>query len=511
MKINISTIRPQLSETGRKYPLEIIAILFFSALWFMQAAGSLPAVFSMEFLISYPFCLAVIYSMNILSAKTGNKIPYFLSILSLPLFWFLRGETHEYLILSFCSILLMMIVNGNKDNDKFVVSNYRMLGNIVAAGLLTGILFGVVMIITASVDAIFGIYVNYQKVSSYAADTSFLLLAPLMFLLMENRRDFIIPLPSGWFVNVLVNYILSPALLVYTLILYVYFVKIIVQWSLPEGVVSTVSICFIISCILINSIQFLLKRRYYNWFYRNLTLWCAPAVIMLWVGTIYRINEYGFTVDRVYLLWAACILAASVVSLLFKKLGRYKYMSVLTFATALIITFIPGIKAEDIERRSQANRERDGRTDHAVVESAAEYVSMYEDLVEIDISGYDKLINIHYYKDDMRYYSDRDNDSLKIFDPYDNLVFVDSYESIAEKLFRSAGIENPDDIPADSLRSRGIEFMTLDAGSLKLVFQSLGWDKDKDGYTLDNISVAYILTREDSPFPFDCMIIPLSE
>ena len=66
--------------------------------------------------------------------------------------------------------------------------------------------------------------------------------------------------------DVLLNYVLSPALLIYAVILYLYFVKVAVLWSLPKGAVAYIVVSFISATFILKSCQPFLERRYYEWF-----------------------------------------------------------------------------------------------------------------------------------------------------------------------------------------------------------------------------------------------------
>lgn len=112
--------------------------------------------------------------------------------------------------------------------------------------------------------------------------------------------------------DVLLNYVLSPALLIYAVILYLYFVKVAVLWSLPKGAVAYIVVSFISATFILKSCQPFLERRYYDWFYRYSGWAVLPALVMYWVGTFYRINQYGYTEARVYLVVVGAILTGTV-------------------------------------------------------------------------------------------------------------------------------------------------------------------------------------------------------
>ena len=104
----------------------------------------------------------------------------------------------------------------------------------------------------------------------------------------ERRERSWLPFKSKLF-DVLLNYVLSPALLIYAVILYLYFIKIAVLWSLPKGAVASIVVSFTAAAFILKGCQVFLTRRYYDWFYDHASLAVFPALVMFWIGTLYRI------------------------------------------------------------------------------------------------------------------------------------------------------------------------------------------------------------------------------
>ena len=67
------------------------------------------------------------------------------------------------------------------------------------------------------------------------------------------------------------DFILSPSIIIYTVILYIYFIQIACQWELPKGGVAYMVMAFVIVSLLGILLQNLLQKHYYNWFYQYFT------------------------------------------------------------------------------------------------------------------------------------------------------------------------------------------------------------------------------------------------
>ena len=143
--------------------------------------------------------------------------------------------------------------------------------------------------------------------------------------------------------EVLVKYILIPLVILYLIILYAYSLKIVINWNLPKGWVSylVVALSFLgfIIQMLINPIQKTIDsrpiKRFYPWFYYLL----LPLIALLFVAIFRRINEYGFTENRYFVLVLAIWILGMTIYMLFSKYKKIKFFPQSLALLALIISF----------------------------------------------------------------------------------------------------------------------------------------------------------------------------
>jgi uncharacterized membrane protein len=156
--------------------------------------------------------------------------------------------------------------------------------------------------------------------------------------------------------RLILNFILSPAVIIYTIILYTYFIKIVFEWDLPKGGVAWMVMGFITAALIGRVAQSILSQRYYDWFYSRFTLIAIPPLIMYWIGSIYRIRLYSFTESRFYLMVAGVLMTLFVLMLWKERTRRYQLMALIFGAAIILFTYIPGISAKSIGLSCQKQR-----------------------------------------------------------------------------------------------------------------------------------------------------------
>jgi hypothetical protein len=155
------------------------------------------------------------------------------------------------------------------------------------------------------------------------------------------------------------QWILSPLVVIYLTILYVYFAKIIFQQSLPKGWVSIWILLFSI----IGLLNWLLARPFVSsesnqWGVtsRRFFLYLLPLTGLLWWAILYRLLEYGTTETRTIVVFLAVFLTA--IALIFYWLPKTQIAIIPGILIIITLLYINGgpVSASQLSFHSQMNQ-----------------------------------------------------------------------------------------------------------------------------------------------------------
>ena len=253
--------------------------------------------------------------------------------------------------------LVVLLCRAAADNRRFVADASIYLRAAVLAALFANVALGLFQSIVWSAAYIFGLS-DATWVAHLATDAWILAEAvavPLLFLMMFDRwvgnecR-------SSRALEVLIGYIVTPALIAYAALLYLYAAKILVTWSLPRGGVAWMVFVFALLTLAVKGVRLLLDKRTGEWFYARFSLVMLPAAALFWAGVARRIDEYGLTTMRVYLLVCGAVMTLAVVLFCSRRTGRYLYLCGAAFLLFAAVAYVPQLDPERAALDSQLRR-----------------------------------------------------------------------------------------------------------------------------------------------------------
>lgn len=146
--------------------------------------------------------------------------------------------------------------------------------------------------------------------------------------------------------------ILLPVVAIYTLILYAYGLKILFSWDLPQASLSTmVSGLICASMVLIYALQgytfgnngrpatATLAHRIRRWLPPVL----LPLLVLMAVGLIYRLRQYGVTASRLYLAVFVVWAAGTIVYMIVRRKAKLNYVAASFAVVFAAVSVLPEV------------------------------------------------------------------------------------------------------------------------------------------------------------------------
>ena len=177
----------------------------------------------------------------------------------------------------------------------------------VVAGIGAGIFFGGLQLLLIGVETLFGISF-YSEITLDIIIVCYMFICPVVWLQMlpslTPNDERTIKMPR--FLGGLLHFLFMPLVGAYLITLYIYLLKIIFIWELPEGMVS-----YLVTALMAGTIAILFclyptrfeeGHRFDKLVARWLPILTLPLLILMTVGIVRRLSDYGLTMPRLYVL-----------------------------------------------------------------------------------------------------------------------------------------------------------------------------------------------------------------
>jgi hypothetical protein len=265
----------------------------------------------------------------------------------------------RFVLLTLAAHLLVSFLPFIDRNDN---NGFWQYNRMLFMRLLTGLLYSVVLymglaLALQALNSLFGVHFdnnNFVRLWVYIIGVfnSLFFLAGIPANIGNLRHEDYYP--KG--LKIFAQFVLLPLVAVYLLILYSYSVKILLQWEWPQGWVSYLVLGFVItgifSFLLIEPIKHQQGNAWIRIYSKVFYIALLPLVIVLFLAVRVRINEYGITENRYFLIGLTTWLAAIAVYFLVSKKKNIKIIPITLFALTLLSIIGPW-NAFNVAERSQ--------------------------------------------------------------------------------------------------------------------------------------------------------------
>ena len=375
---SLNQISQQTLTVVRRYPLELLAATIGTyagvQLTFHhgQNAEHWLLRLMMTASLALPSFLAVTLRGRFRKYSAARRvIEYGIIIALLVLFFFTLNHPPEqkdvmrFFCLAVAAHLLVACAGflGRGSTAAFWQFNRHLFLRIITAAIFSVVLFVGLAGALAAMDALFDFHVREQWyfrlwiwIAGLFNTIFFLAGVPDDPETLEGERDY----PKV--LKVFTQFVLVPLVSIYLLILLAYEVKIITLWALPKGWVSHLVIAYgiagILSVLLVYPIRAMEGNAWIKVFARWFYLLLLPLVALMFVAIGTRINAYGLTEERVFVLVLAIWLAGISIYYLLRPNGDIRVIPASLASLAILLSVGPW-SAFSISKYSQQGRLED--------------------------------------------------------------------------------------------------------------------------------------------------------
>lgn len=244
----------------------------------------------------------------------------------------------------FSLLLSLFFLSFFKEKDNIASWNFTMniLVNLFICHFIGEVMWGGFSLLLSSFNFLFHIDFDSKWYMVIGVLTG-LLLSSWLFLGRipngENKHDRT-PVDSG-FLNAVMRFLFLPLVGLYTIVLYIYAIQILVKWELPNGWVSWLVAASMVGLIIIEfglyPVRKAQNRKADNLIARYLPVSILPLLLLMTVGIIRRFNDYGITINRLYLITLNLWFYFVCITLFITRARRINWITI-SFALIFLLT-----------------------------------------------------------------------------------------------------------------------------------------------------------------------------
>lgn len=256
------------------------------------------------------------------------------------------GQAHTLARLSilfalFIGMLYLPFLSEKDDRKTWNFTQNLLKWGILSYGIGLAMTLGTLLLL-ACIESLF--QVKFDDVLVYVFIV-FIVLLPLLILMahlpQKTEMNQLLTHRNGFLENA-VRYLIIPLVSCYLLVLYLYLLKIMITWTLPQGMVSSTVTLLMFGIILIEILLYpsLLSgqaKPMEKWVSLQFPALALPLLLLMTVGIMRRLSDYGITSNRLYLLTLNLWFYGVCVGLLLNKVKRIHWIFY-SFAGLFLLT-----------------------------------------------------------------------------------------------------------------------------------------------------------------------------
>ena len=394
--------KAQIKNAVSAHPIEIFLISAFAiGIWFMELEPRQgndhlaywvfePMLFIFVYLSRpyswYRFSWIVPLVALAIIGMTNDSAAFYLTS---PKFW---GA-------NFIALLVLLGFPFEKNNQGFTYRNFTNLFHLGLATAVWLLVFGLVAAILFTITTLFNVEFSYSFYSHFYTSLG-IFTQPLFFLVFQQRQA-----KSEMTLNrifeILVNFVLAPALMIFTVLLYAYVVQIIFEGVLPKGMLANITLPYLLGGLGVYALRSICAKARWETFFKFYPYLAIVPIVLLWLAIDHRISAYAWTEQRIYLVALAVAIIIVYAILVLPKVRQYRLISAVVMVAIFAMTWV--VKPQEIAYQSQTVRfeqllKKLNLSDGSgKIRDDIDFVERLENMPKSELKDWEELDNVSYY------------------------------------------------------------------------------------------------------------------
>ena len=253
---------------------------------------------------------------------------------------------------NFIALLVLLGFPFEKNNQGFTYRNFTNLFHIGLATAVWLLVFGLVAAILFTITTLFNVEFSNSFYNHFYTSLG-IFTQPLFFLVFQQRQS-----KSEMTLNrifeILVNFVLAPALMIFTVLLYAYVVQIIFEGVLPKGMLANITLPYLLGGLGVYALRSICAKARWETFFKFYPYLAIVPIVLLWLAIDRRISAYAWTEQRIYLVALATAITIAYAILIVPKARQYRLISGVVMVAIFAMTWV--VKPQEIAYQSQTAR-----------------------------------------------------------------------------------------------------------------------------------------------------------
>ena len=347
--------KAQIKNAVSAHPIEIFLISAFAiGIWFMELEPH-QGNDHLAYWVFEPMLFIFVYLSR---PYSWYRFSWIVPLVALAIIGMTNDSAEFYLTspkfwgANFIALLVLLGFPFEKNNQGFTYRNFTNLFHLGLATAVWLLVFGLVAAILFTITTLFNVEFSDSFYSHFYTSLG-IFTQPLFFLVFQQRQA-----KSEMTLNrifeILVNFVLAPALMIFTVLLYAYVVQIIFEGVLPKGMLANITLPYLLGGLGVYALRSICAKARWETFFKFYPYLAIVPIVLLWLAIDRRISAYAWTEQRIYLVALATAITIAYAILIVPKARQYRLISGVVMVAIFAMTWV--VKPKEIAYQSQAER-----------------------------------------------------------------------------------------------------------------------------------------------------------